>query len=1403
MLCSIPANESAAILQERHFYEALAGFIREVRQSQPRQLPTVFDSDAEIEGSPPTKKRRLSPNSLSPRNSHEDRPALQWIALQTACRCVDLFNTQPTDLVKNRSSSPIWTAGLQTQASLFGNLLELVSSILRQEPQPANGKLLSDILDACLSFWNGGVSIDRSMSNERHEAFTTYSLVPCLSLLDILMGSHLDHGSLLKAKTALEQLVVLHVVFPLRQTFNEQFTKKWRATTEVLLYEQMETLLQAYSGQIHPLENDGSNAMQTTGGPSLRKMSWIILEVAARSIPHLDLRKRQLEQQYLDSLFIWLVHVTWPHIPRVHSTGVLQQQFAVDHDDWVSWMDNLLDVANSRKLHFSLSIATYLLRAILVEDGQPMHWNLLVKIVQLEPSILVPSSGPLTSQDFLRQVTARIESSAVSQSQYDLLRDQLIITLLRTSARLRNLAGFVDAWKSNISEAIRVGYTKQYGMKEIPAVLIWDDDDVFEEFKCLLPLHGSPNMHESMLKDLMESVPELSEKIGSTAEVFAKIAIFCASLESKSSFNIRLNDSQTADICLASIKSLLRKSDYQGQRWRLRKLVRLLVQQGESQSLPSDLDQLLDSDYAFLSLGDEVWNTEPQSGAKAAPVYLEYVESFFMVVELATRSRKHSHRIEAEIGHLTAQLRQMTAVSLSKELFYNGRTPVDRNIASLLGTCLGNLLQKPMIFSMYPQGCTTLIEFCLETTLSLSGSEPTLTRHFSLLELCQALLRSDGVIRVSAFRQIFLGYITQNTRSIRDGNISWNLIQRLSSESIPKSAVKAIATSLLQHIFEAPKEAAIHGPLADLAFLIYVDSTYGKACIDYRDCRKWLDFAMAVIEQTCPKDSRADNASDIDSTLSYLIGLDMLKQVFRRMWKRSQTISISNPDMIAEMMATVRQLDKQDDDLVQLSCLLLPLACVYQPSSNSDGSLSSNDVAYVQSLLKRAAKFHIEHANRGPLDQYSLLRLKLLADGVKYLGKAGLSEDLQLLSSTIGQNLRETRQIPEVLDTINPDQQLQLSLRRDCFELNFVPSEKANDHDIRSDLHQLLSSVTNQYKWTNESVSLLAAEADLFVRRTDVAEWSSALEFISDKGATIHHQPLCAIIQAAFLSHIEQQHITQFPPLAEELGEIASLENLQPMHTTGLFLGLENCRTVLEIHTSVVNQSTLDRLLVSLHALTSPAVNHIPSEEDVRENFPSPSNIYEKICALLGVILGRYRRRLTDRYHLLLPVLQALLRCIFWPGQGAIENQRGTTWNVIATFGRTLPKWMRESHESLSLQTVDHFCRILSSLCNPTVSAARASNKRSHNELNDVVQKARKLAAQHMQYLVMEYCRCILDGQILPPMKAQLMQGMYRVLDALDRDTMREMNSGMDASSRAIFKALYEDWSKFGKWDKS
>ena len=49
-------------------------------------------------------------------------------------------------------------------------------------------------------------------------------------------------------------------------------------------------------------------------------------------------------------------------------------------------------------------------------------------------------------------------------------------------------------------------------------------------------------------------------------------------------------------------------------------------------------------------------------------------------------------------------------------------------------------------------------------------------------------------------------------------------------------------------------------------------------------------------------------------------------------------------------------------------------------------------------------------------------------------------------------------------------------------------------------------------------------------------------------------------------------------------------------------------------------------------------------------------------------------------------------------------------------------------------------------------------------------------------------------------MKEALEPGLWAVLNCMDQDVMRTLNSAMDKSGRAVWKRLYNEWREFGQW---
>ncbi|MCJ1243369.1 hypothetical protein MMC30_000566, partial [Trapelia coarctata] len=182
------------------------------------------------------------------------------------------------------------------------------------------------------------------------------------------------------------------------------------------------------------------------------------------------------------------------------------------------------------------------------------------------------------------------------------------------------------------------------------------------------------------------------------------------------------------------------------------------------------------------------------------------------------------------------------------------------------------------------------------------------------------------------------------------------------------------------------------------------------------------------------------------------------------------------------------------------------------------------------------------------------------------------------------------------------------------------------------------------------------------------------------------------------------------------------------------------------------------------------------------------SDIFSCLTRLFGTLLAVHRSKLGGRYHLVVLALQGMLRCLFTPYTSSMDS----------SLHLQRPPWLKNTR--LEAEHATAYARLLSSICDPSVSAVTRSKNRARQELNDETKKARNIAGQHLQYLIMEFCRCQLQGRMDPEVRRALNPGYYAIFDAMSQDVMRTVNSALDAPGRAIFKIVYDDYRRFGRW---
>ena len=178
--------------------------------------------------------------------------------------------------------------------------------------------------------------------------------------------------------------------------------------------------------------------------------------------------------------------------------------------------------------------------------------------------------------------------------------------------------------------------------------------------------------------------------------------------------------------------------------------------------------------------------------------------------------------------------------------------------------------------------------------------------------------------------------------------------------------------------------------------------------------------------------------------------------------------------------------------------------------------------------------------------------------------------------------------------------------------------------------------------------------------------------------------------------------------------------------------------------------------------------------------------IFIALCRIFETTLIMHRKKIGGRYHLILPALQRLLQSLFFKYKDLDQNIY------------TLEEEMSYAGYGEAQATV--YARLLTTICDPTVSAVSRSRRTPRQELNDETQKARNIAGQYLQHVVEEFCGCQLGGRLLAEMRVALNPGLWAIFDVMPQGVMRNLNASMDPSSRSVFKALYNEYRRSGKW---
>ncbi|KAI5294501.1 hypothetical protein KEM52_003864 [Ascosphaera acerosa] len=1076
----------------------------------------------------------------------------------------------------------------------------------------------------------------------------------------------------------------------------------------------------------------------------------LLFELFVRSVARDTYKKRTQEAPWLEAVFCTLAarcgcstSVNCP-APPTHTPASTQT------------LVHLLDVAIERKVHISLPILCRLAQryAGLDESSSCVNWRLTANLLRLSKDIVLPNSGVQGSKEMLAALITGISTSTSQErshqdDQYDLVKTEVILPLIRGFADARDLATFTAIWTEQL---FRVPSTRLLDYASNTSS-IWEEQAIVLEYRSAMQTEAVPQ--------LLEQVKGLFSNLRNPGAGRASAVLLDALLPLAGPHLSSPDGSQYFIILQAALQE---GESFQARLWSLAchfaEIMTLAVSLGEAQvteavglaasristalarpPLTQSCDEVIEA-FQFVSLSTNTFATNP-----AVPAALCAVVD--CVVDLLHRLRDSNGVTAGSSSHASgrAYVRQLALILLSNPATFaviprQTRRSLFQGLLAFetsgthehdtTPTGIWTLLTSPES----AQSATCIVQDTVAVVLDKYGNEnqvaPTdiaalasipagLIPHHqrvSIIDLLHDCLLSKHQLPVPAVVQT-LSLMTQ-------------LIE------LPKSSNAKIISSAadLWTLAQALPPASVEAPL-DEAICRLVDRTMVRvsALSEIHQQQIMRTLAKSVLKATFPP------PVDEVTKATFLVGVLAVKVLVG-----SQALAL-----LKEKQKT--QVQDRMEVIVSFICDSLSAARRHLTSGRD--AQDQEQGASLSRLLLCLQKLDTSAASK---------------KARKAIAKIDDSDKLHEARYLNGVLLKQCRLQSQDLDDIDG---VAASLRSCYPELaNGLRNQKA-----RSIMKGLSSILT---KLEQEHVCHLLQR----VLQADVPGKHEV-------GALSVAGLLCSVLRPTEERDgvVFKTTSVAFSDFCHMLSHCSSIE--------AFCLIMETLDLLLHTQTRCLTQWNIDNLIGCLSVVVSSSAM-LPSSGGALAQL-----IFTRICRVLAMVFGQYRQKLSGRMHLVVTLMQRLLRCLFI--YEATPGAVGVTHARVVKITSTLPTWIT-AHSDCEVTREPacavQYTRLLTLLCDPTVSAVQrpTGTQGLNGWLTDNTKKVKSLAGQHLQYVVLEFAVCSLRARLQPVVRAALMPGLYAILDVMSQDGLKGMNASMDAPTRAMFRGLYEDYKRYGRW---
>ena len=1409
----------ARLLNENHFLDIISSSIEDifdVYAITSQDILIVRETSPGASPSPRKDQPRGIKRKLSVALSSEDElqiPSARHDALfmtgsigGAVSHCVELAqNENNNEKVSSLHMRLTLRYSPQKSASLIGKLI-MVQAMIITKVESNNSAMLEDRLRCAqniLVLWDyRSHGASTRTDNGSDQAFVQHCLKAALALLMVLESCSTTKARKAPVVNRLERLIALHAVYPARALFFEELASSWGAVDDPIALRSIQSVVAG----LHDNLSLPEITKVGTDGTALRKVITLLpllLEITVRATPRASVRQRQHEQPWLEAMLTTLVQASSPF---TDDEGLMVREATLPINQRSSSRSSrestvrLLDIALRHKITVSLPLLSRLAKNWLKDASEDTKWHILARYMKLDVNIFIPNSGISTAPSLLKNLCENIAALGRKDNQlYDLIKNDIILPLMHGFSQARDLRAFVDLWRSMLEPALHQQIIDSHGSLEAEPYQVWEDEDISATFCELAKTAVTPTLVRRLLTETIAGMQATDTDASGPTKLTAHAIVIDSILTSRAA-DCALAAELTLELVETTCRRLKEASKSRYGRWRLWRILRRCIAVLPSAKIPRYVMALGgEQSSAYVSLSSVSAILISEHSLEKQSHLLEAVECFHLLTVQIATNPSSAEQLRAELVVLASYL-----VTLSKReeegtrplaSLWDGRARSLASLTDLVTACFGIIMQNSQVILQANVQIEGMLQAMLYCVFRNSETEGAQSRTTSLFWVVQAFLASEQVHSNSKLMHGIFDAIYQTTEI---GPLSESAVRALLSmplQDFSKALMGRLADKVVDELSRGGGGGSNRPDILELKIAL-IDKIVERMNVSIGMPQQWVqlaDLAVALHRNFDTRDSK-----------SYRFAAQVIQRMFGAMWKRALDLagSTETKKLFLEMMSWCNEIifeesfsyglsrflvlrgflngfwhDREmlsyvvsEDELrrsreAYSEKLILDLSALCK-SQDTHGVVLDDVGCVIRSLSQCSdlckestkLKYHLANAERALGEWKASLRPALSASPLR-LGEAYVLErNQQRLNRVLWSNDDEL---------ISKDGMRKLLLQF----AEFAEPQLMNMTGTET-LHQCLQSASD----------IVSSLGKRNIR--DLIHLLRSAEINPQLGLSR------LLVIGALFATADTSSVMNQPDTISDIVELTESLSSSMSHTIQQFCLSADCiKMVLERYPGIVGQWTFDNLLSSINVMVSRDAPNIDGSDN------TATAIFGRLCSLVGVLLGQHRKRLGGRHHLLLPTIHRLMRCLFAPKMGTTAND--------TDFAATFPSWIRRAQVPLGTQAATQFARLLTTICDPTASSVKKSKHWASNGLTDETKRAKSMASHYMQYVIMQYARCQLESIVSPETKAALMPGLYAVLSVMSRDEMRAMNAAMDASSRAIFKGLYDDFQKFGIWNQS